>query len=435
MAIKKLTNNEARPLLARDALGPRGLRFLFAGVLLVCGIVTGTYYPSYLYAAFEQDTELGWTAQTTTYASTIGAVAESVGLFLAGPLGDLMPSAFLLGFDSLMCCVGMLLISLSHDVVLMVVIASVVLLCKGMLWPSVGSLIAANLDHSLHDKSFLVAALSSRVGDVVSSLVLGATMGLGVTWRHAVMILLLIVVSLVFVSSSIRPEDMAGPRDQDPSLFKQAGKWAALITSLEGWLALFTLIGTYFGWALINYAAVLFQDVHKLEHGEASAAASCFPVGMALGLISGAAFSTLLGVQGGRIAHVLHVIVGIAAITTLHFWKGAPLNWTMILLGLTAFGMAVPTYVPYLAYAASSPASDRAFRLASLDGVGCGVQVMIVYAYGRMRDLTHGQEGHAEQVASRLYGVTACGLTLACCTMSLLYYRLAASGTPRSPCP
>jgi hypothetical protein len=217
-----------------------------------------------------------------------------------------------------------------------------------------------------------VAAFGSRAGDICSSLLLGFFMAsLKFTWRHSLAMLLVFVVVLLLNAYLLSPRRLAAPQDKAFSVTSQMGKWMRLVADLEGWLAFFTLAGTYCCWSLLVYLAVILQDVYDLSPGRAAASVSCIPLGNAVGLATGVLASDLIGQYRARAVHVVQALVGVVALGTLSLWRTAPFEWALVLLGVAGFGFVVPSYVPYLAYGAGSPSAPGACAPAPLPPDTC----------------------------------------------------------------
>jgi MFS family permease len=417
--------SETEPL-APGVQYQRDRQLQVAAALWLCGAVSGTYCWSYLLPAFEQDVYLDWTPAATSKLSTLAQAMETTGLFLAGPLADHLPARTLLVLEVVVMSLSMLAMSMTYSTTVIPFILVPSQFMKGILWPTVGSTISANVSTQRQDETFLISALGARIGDVLGTLVLGFLMDVaGLTWRHALTVFLLMILSLIFLAGWQSPRHIAEPADSMPSICGQLEKWLRMISSVDGWLALFTLVGCYFGWTLEEYLSVILQDMYLLTPGRAAAAVSSINIGMVMGLLSCLLCSMCLSQDGLRIQMVLQASLGVGALALLATWPAAPLVVAFFFLGVVGFGFAVPAHVPYLVYASHSTPTDRAFRLATLDGSASCVSIFLAYAYGRLRE--KGLSG------PELYGITCGGFSISVIATAVLFWRETNSlvGSPR----
>lgn len=393
-----------------------------ASAMFIFSIIAGLDCNAVLYPSFEKDATLAWSDGTTSLANTLFATMEVAGLLSAGPLADHIRPTTLIAIECMLVGMAMLCVCLSRGSHVILVSMAIPAFGRGVVWPSLGAIISANLPHALQDEVFLTTALGSRLGDVASNLLIGFLMQrMGWDWHRSMSGQMIMVASIMLCAFAMCPRDLQAPQDKNLSMAGQWKKAKELVTSLDGWLAFLTLAGTYFAWALYSYLPVILVDTYNLDPGSAASAASSFPIGCVMGLVIGAISTNQLGIRQGRYLHVIQSCVGVCAAMMLTVFD-VSLTQALMLLGLMGFGFVVSTYVPYMIYAANSHASERAFRLAILDGFAAVVFVLITALYGRLR--TNSPSGADGQVGHVLYGITAFGLTLATLSMVGLYSRL-----------
>jgi len=394
---------------------------VFSNFMTCSSLVAGTYYYTALLPAFESDDKLDWTEATSTHMNIAAQAAETLGLFLAGPLADYFLASTLLSFHAAIASVVMICVALCSRPPIILAITCMVMFTKGMMWPSVGNVIAANIPPNQQDTSFLVACLASRSGDTLYAIFFGILMGsYNWQWRHAVTALVAVLIPIyVILFGYVFPKDLLQPHGGEPSVGGWCLKWKRMLSDPDGWLAFFTLAGTYGCWALAPYVSVLFVDVYHVTPGEAAGGTAFMTMGMVAGLLWGSLVASIGGVTVGRTMNVIQGVAGILALQTLATWDDATFNQALYLQGLVGFGFVVPAYLPYLAYSAASPPAERAFRLASLDGAGSILCIILMSVYGQIRQKETGRDA-----ARKLYSYTAVGLSVGVISMAILYSRL-----------
>mmetsp|Transcript_113765 Transcript_113765/g.208034 ORF Transcript_113765/g.208034 Transcript_113765/m.208034 type:complete len:442 (-) Transcript_113765:33-1358(-) len=415
---KDTTSPAEQSTLLEDQQSLRDWRVQCSAAFIIVGVVWGTYCYLNLTAAFEADTSLQWTKHSTSAMATIATMCETLGLVFIGPFSDSVDQKLLLTVNVWVVFAGMLFLSFCRNIAQIMLAVSSMALVKGILWPCIGALVANNVSPPAQDHTFLIASIGSRIGDILASVSLSwLLLRVALDWRHAVTVELVCIMFIVAAGYAISPTSIAEPKDRAPSIGAQFSKAGRLLVDLDGWLAFFTLVGTYFAWALQSYLVVLLSDIFNLDPGAAAGYSACFPVGCVLGLACGAINSALLGQNFGRLMHVVQACVGVVAMVVLSLGS-LSLMTTVILLGTAGFGFVVPAYAPYLIYAAHCVPTDRAFRLAVLDGVASLFSVALTFSYGSMRASSE------TPVAWKLYGATAMGLIIATVAMAVLYWRL-----------
>lgn len=401
------------------------MRLVGSGVLCTIAVVSGTYYWMPLLAAFEADPALQWTPHDSTYVSTLGATAEMVGLFVAGPLADFCPARFILAVQANVVCMGILAVSVAKTPAMIMWTIGTVCFVKGVFWPTLGSLISANVSPSKSDAAFIIVAMASRLGDTSSALIMGWLLtNYHFSWRKAMLALVVMIMICTTVSFAVSPAEIKAPADRaSPSFVGQYEKLKNLAVSLDGWLALCILIGTYVVWAFAGYLSPIYRDVYYVSSGTAAGYSSVFTATAFLGLAVAFLASQSLGTRRGRACQLLQCAVGVIAVFALavSFARGqVGLTTTLSLVGCLGFGFVVPCYLPYLIYAASSPVGERAFRLATLDGLSCSIGVVLTYFFGNLR----AQAASTQEVLPTMCSISAAGLSLSCIAMAILYRRL-----------
>jgi len=417
-AVQADSEDVVHPLVA-ERWQSREKQLIASGCCLICSLVIGSYFWAPLLAAFEADESLAWRKETTAFVITLSYAMEASGLIFAGPLGDIFNARRLLGFQSFTICLGMTIVSLSKQVNVMLWAIAMVTLVKGVMWPCIGSVIVANMSSGKRGTAFLLAATGSRIADVSQSLLLGLLMGtMGFNWRHSLSTVLTLVLILLLIATTVAPAHIAGPGDKEPSAYGLLEKWQRLLRDPDGWLAFGSVFGTYFVWTLFAYATVLLRDMYIISVAWAVSAASAMPVGHMLGLMVGTLASQLLSPSYSHLVHVCQGCIGLLAL----FLLAQKVTFPLAIASLVALGFATVTlsYLPYFEYANTAPETDRAFRLAVLDGTALALSMLISYAYGQLRENSDPQD----EYAPKIFLVTAGGLLLSLVCSVALYCRL-----------
>jgi len=390
--------------------------------LIILSIVGGLESKTVLMPAFERDDSLGWTAETSALANTSFSLLGTVGLVFAGPLADHYDPFSLLAIACASVAIGMACMCVSAKPWMILVCMGVPSLAKGVVWPAIGAMASANLPKRLQDEVFSTTALGCRLGGAVVALFLGSCMqSMGWSWRHSTASLLVLLMAAMCCGLAISPCTLVVHGDTDISFDRQLAKANRLITSLDGWLALLALAGSYPVFALASYLPLILLDTYNLDPGTAVRASSVFSIGCIAGLVTAAIASSALGPGSGRLCHVFQGLLGVSAAALLSL---VPVSFhcTLGLTGLLGFGFVPSAYLPILIFVANSPSSERGFRFATLDGVASCALAGTIALFGIIRANYVGF-----QALHSLFGITACSLCVAILSMVALYWRLPVS--------
>lgn len=397
-------------------------RVQIACAMMTLSIVGGLESKAVLLPAFERDVSLGWTAETSALANTLFSLLVTVGLVLAGPLADHYQPSSLLAMECALVAIGVACMCVSAKPWMILVCMGVPSLAKGVVWPALGAMASANLPKRLQDEVFSTTALGCRLGAAVVSLFLGSCMeSMGWGWRHSAGALLVLLIAAMWCGLAITPCSLVVHRDTEFSFDRQAAKAKGLMTSLDGWLALLTLAGSYPVFALASYLPLVLCDTYNLDPGTAARASSVFSMGCIMGLLTSTIASSALGAGSGRLCHVFQGVVGVSAAALLSLIP-VSFHCALGLTGLMGFGFVPSAYLPSLIFVAKSPPTERAFRFAMLDATGSCVLVGTTALFGVIRTNKLGL-----QALHSLFGITACALSVAILSMVALYWRLPVS--------
>eukprot|EP00931_Biecheleriopsis_adriatica_P059052 TRINITY_DN35272_c0_g1_i1.p1 TRINITY_DN35272_c0_g1~~TRINITY_DN35272_c0_g1_i1.p1 ORF type:complete len:431 (+),score=69.57 TRINITY_DN35272_c0_g1_i1:116-1408(+) len=415
--------DEKKPLLKPrdDTADATALKLKFAVLLFIPSIISGSYYYSDLFPAWEADRGLGWLPHNTTMISSVVALAEALGTLVGGTAGDHLPARpFMAMIGGAMVLSTMLISSLVIRPPAMIAIIAIGIFIKGMLWPFVGSWVAEVLSRRETDSTFLLMALASRLGGVFHSALLGTAMvALRLSWRHAAQCLCVAICIGLFAVSILMNRLEAKPaRDSNPSLGGLWRKLKRLCTSKESWLTFLILVGSYSVWALLAYMSVILRDVLKIPVGAAAGKVAIFNAGAALGLV----VNSLIAAYFKDVARSFQkgvVLLGAGVLAVLaHDLYSLSHSVVLALFGLVGFCFVVASYLPILAYGAMARAEERAFRIGVLDGAASLTQVLIIYTYG------HRRVTHPDDYASWIMACSSGGLATAGVAMHFLYKSL-----------
>merc|ERR1719215_218622 len=217
---------------------------------------------------------------------TVAGACVTVGLLGAGPLADGVSPMGLLALEIALVCGGLFIMSTVYSKAMIFGVVAVISFAKGFMWPAVNALMAANLAPARFDAAFLGVALGSRVGDVMTGLVLGSAMEfLHFSWRRACLVLMFCIILTILVACPLAPRDMEEPQTtiQHVSLSGIGQKWHRLLRCLDGWLVFIAATCSYSVWSLYDYMGVIMVDLYHLTPGEAAAATVWISAGSALG--------------------------------------------------------------------------------------------------------------------------------------------------------
>eukprot|EP00933_Yihiella_yeosuensis_P060779 TRINITY_DN63571_c0_g1_i1.p1 TRINITY_DN63571_c0_g1~~TRINITY_DN63571_c0_g1_i1.p1 ORF type:complete len:456 (+),score=51.57 TRINITY_DN63571_c0_g1_i1:158-1525(+) len=390
----------------------------------VFGVIIGTYCWASLLAAFESDKALGWTPALTTLVNTGAGTSESIGLLIAGPIVDHFPITSLLGFEALTVLLG--LMAIASGTASTIIVAILMIVCfKGLLWPCLGALISSNIRNTKHDASFLAVAISSRMGDISSSLLLGILLTYAkLNWREALVILSCLVAAIFGVAYKVfasRMETIVEPPGTTyPTAGTIAGQLKRTVVDLGAWLNLIILAGTFTVWSLISYFPIIFSEIYHQSPGQAAGLMATPSTGALCGLVTATVVAAVADVRVSRISQVLQTSVSVIALLAL--WttvKTASIQLVVFLYFLVGFGFVVPSYLPTLLHVAQVDVSDRGFRNGVLNFAAGMTGVLTTFIFGRLRE----HKGTARALPE-LYLVTCLGMAASLGAMMWSYVRL-----------
>jgi predicted MFS family arabinose efflux permease len=244
-------------------------------------------------------------------------------------------------------------------------------------------------------------------------------------WRSATFILLVGMALLLAIALAVFPARLHqasrtdGKEVNDAVHPGLASKWWTLVCSGDAWLSWLSLVSAGNIWVLGSFITVLLKDLYKISPGQAASVTAVFPAGMMCGLLCASVASGQLGVNGGRKAHLLQILVGASALAALAMWPHLPLRCAGCLIGLGCFGAVVPCYLPTLVFSADSLPFERAFRNSVLSATSMIASISITYVYGSWRE-----SRDIEVQASLMYGSTSVGVALSCLTTAWFYRRV-----------
>lgn len=364
----------------------RDARLLAASCVVTAGIVMGTYYPLTLLARLEADSGLGWKSWESTSALTVGSSLEILGLLLGGPLADYYPGSALLGLNAAVVMGGMAAFSQSNSTGFMLASVCVVSFAKGLMWPSLGAIISANMPSSKLDVSFLLLACASRLGDIVGELVLGQLAVHGFSWQESVLILLA-VVSVLFLNAYlfIRGCHVEFTGQSTPGIRVTLTKFVSFVWCPDSWLASLQLSSTELVWSLTAYITVILRDAYGATPEEATKLSVCADFGMLTGLVTTCLLSHLLSIWTGRAVQLVQLVISFWALVMLAKPQNLTLHLAVFGYFLIGFGFAASYYLPHLLYSANSPAEERAFRVGVIESLGNLICTVGVWQFGSLR--------------------------------------------------
>lgn len=375
---------EGEPLIRTSKWTLRDGRLLASCFAVTAGIVMGTYYPISLLARLEADRRLGWEPWDSAAALTAASGMETLGLLLGGPLADEYSCTAILGLNAAVVMAGMLAFSESASIGSIIANVLVVCFVKGLMWPSLGALIAANMESSKLDVSFLLMAIASRLGDLLGALILGELALHSFSWQESVLALLSVVSVFFLIAHSLNQHvDSAGKSNSGIGL--DLDKFVSFVRCPDSWLATLQYASTNLVWSLITYTTVILHDVYGATPAEATELSMFVHFGMATGLATACLLSYFLSMWMGRAVHLVQIVVSCGALAMLAKPKVLTLRLAVLGYFLTGFGSAAGCYVPHLLFSANSPAQERAFRVALTEFIGNVVCTIGVRQFGALR--------------------------------------------------
>lgn len=401
---------------------PRELNLILSQSVLVFTSTAATYYFWALLPSWEADPALGWSKSETLTVNWSTTLSEACGLLLAGPLADYIEPVHLIGLEGSVTFLGLFISGTLTSASSLIMTLLVVNFMKGILWPSLGSIIFQTVPSEKQDFFFFCCALSSRLSGAAGDLMVGQLLKWGFSWRTAIygfggILCVGFIVSMVALEKTLA-RSIHDEVQMSPSWGASYGaKWSKLISDFAGWLALTVLVGSSCIWALAGYLAVMMKEQFKLSSGGSAMAASSLLCGTFLGLLLAGLVTWIYGRGAGRIMQLIQGVMGLVAfyamcfVPTMSIWP-----WLACLL-LAGLGFGPLLYLPYCVYCASVPQGRRAFSMAVLDSLATASSCSLRVLFGELR-LTAPR--HAGAV---MYEITAFGLTLATLATAMLYCR------------
>lgn len=311
---------------------------------------------------------------------------EALGLLLGGSVADNHPGTVVLGLNAAVVVGGMTAFWQSTSTGFILANVCVVTFAKGLMWPSLGALISANMQSSKLDVSFLLLAGASRLGDIVASLILGQLAVNGFSWQESVLILL-VVVSVFFLNAYlfIHGYHVEFTGKSTPGISVTLTKFVSFVRCPDSWLASLQLSSTQLVWSLTSYIAVILHDVYGATPEEATELCFCVPFGMLTGLVTACFFSYLVSIWVGRAVHLVQLVISFGALAMLAKPESLTLHLAVFGYFLTGFGSAAGIYLPHLLYSANAPAEERAFRVGVTESLGMVICTVGVWQFGALR--------------------------------------------------
>eukprot|EP00913_Durusdinium_trenchii_P021697 g20387.t1 len=298
-----------------------------------------------------------WTKKSTLTVTWITTLFEALGLLLAGPLADYIEPVLLIAFEGLVAFSGLFIATTLHSAHGLILSLLVVSFLKGILWPSLGSIIFS-LDKEKQDVCFFCCALASRFAEALGDFGLGQLLWLGFHWRSALAcfggFLVAIFLGGIFclhglLAKGIHIEEPMSPSSPTWSA-SYGAKWFRLFVDFHGWLALLVLLGTSGLWAFSGYLSLLMQAQFQLDPGGAAMAASSLLAGTFLGLLLAGVVTYLNGREHGRLLQLIQANVALLCLVSMVMMPGMSLTpWVFFLL-LTGAGAGPLLYLPYTVY-------------------------------------------------------------------------------------
>jgi len=393
--------------------------------VLVFTLTASSYYYYALLPAWEADSNLGWTKSSTLLVNWSTTLCEALGLLVAGPLADYLEPVPLIALEGSVTFLGVFIACIQHEPHTLIANLLIVGFMKGLLWPSLGSIIYHSIELEKQDVVFFCCALASRLSDTTVNLALGQLLFWGFSWRSS-LACFGASFGVVFVGAILALQQCLALGvhvvvEESPSSptwrASYSTKWFRLLGDLSAWMAFSVLLGTCGLWSLGGYLAVMLQEQFHLSPGAAATAAGSLLGGTFVGLLLAGLVTYLKGRTVGRFVQLVQGNVGLLAMVlmvmmpTLGLWK-----WCFCLL-LAGAGAGPLLYLPYTVYCSTVPRSQRAFSMGVLDSIsqliGCCVQAL----FGNLRILLPKQAGQV------MYDVATVGFAITAGATMLLYQR------------
>lgn len=399
--------------------------------LIVFTLTASSYYYYALLPAWEADAPLEWTKRSTPVVNWVTTLCEALGLLLAGPMADYIEPVPIIALEGTVTFLGVFVacaLQTPHMLILSLLFISFL---KGVLWPSLGSIIYHSIELEKQDVVFFCCALASRLSEAVADLALGQLLFWGFSWRSSLVafgcsfgaLFVMGILSLQRCMAMGVHVQYEEPPDSPTWSASYSAKWCRLSSDLSGWLAFAVLLGTSGIWALAGYLAVMLQEKFELTPGASATAASSLLGGTFFGLFLAGMVTYMKGRGVGRVLQLVQANVGLLALVCMVMMPSLPLwKWVVCLL-LAGAGAGPLMYLPYTVYCSSVPRYQRAFSMGVLDSLsqlfGCLVQMF----FGNLRIVIPKQAGQV------MYDGATLGFAVTAAATMFLYRRLGEEST------
>lgn len=407
----------------KEAPQPGEFYLMLSQAVIVFTSTSATYYFWALLPAWEADPTLDWSIKETTTVNWSTTLCEAFGLLLARPLADYIEPVHLICLEGVSTFLGMFIAATLTSSSSIIMTLLVVNFTKGILWPSLGTIIFQTIHAEKQDSFFFCCALSSRLSGAIGDITMGQILKWGFSWRSAIysfggVLFVAFIVSIVALGKTLSRDIHDESSDMSPSWRASYGaKWCKLVSDFAGWLALAVLVGSSVIWALAGYLAVMMKQKFTMTSGGAAMAASSLLMGTFFGLLLAGYMTWVHGRRVGRIVQLIQAAVGLGAFSTLCFIPSLGMWPWMSCLLVAGAGFGPLIYLPYCVYCATVPRGQRAFSMAVLDSMSTASSVTLRLLFGKLRiDMPH-------QAGEMMYNITAAGLVVATLATSMLYLR------------
>eukprot|EP00438_Fugacium_kawagutii_P027489 Skav205598 [mRNA] locus=scaffold460:149955:151271:+ [translate_table: standard] len=394
--------------------------------LLVFTLTVGSYYYYALLPAWEADSDLGWTKRSTLIVNWTTTLCEALGLLLAGPMADYIEPVPLIALEGAVTFLAAFITCLLQTPYMIIMGLLLVSFLKGLLWPSLGSIIYHSIELEKQDVVFFCCALASRFSEAFGDLALGQLLFWGFTWRSALAFfgsgcLALFAFGIFSLKQSLAlgvHVEIEEPPDSPTWSASYTYKWHRLVGDACAWMAFAVLLGTSGIWALAGYLAVLMQAKFDLSPGAAATTASSLLGGTFVGLLFAGMVTYVKGRSIGRGLQLVQGNVGLLALLCMVMMPQLGMGKWILCLFFAGAGAGPLMYLPYTVYCSSVPRYQRAFSMGVLDSIsqlfGCFVSMF----FGNLRIVI---PEHAGQV---MYDGSALGFAMTAGATFFLYRRL-----------
>ena len=293
--------------------------------VLVFTLTASSYYYYALLPAWEADSSLDWTKSSTLLVNWSTTLCEALGLLVAGPLADYLEPVPLIALEGSVTFLGIFIACIQHAPHALIANLLIVSFLKGLLWPSLGSIIYHSIELEKQDVVFFCCALASRLSDTTVDLALGQLLFWGFSWRSS-LACFGTSFGVVFVGAILALQQCLAlgvhvAVEESPSSptwrASYSAKWFRLLGDLSAWMAFSVLLGTCGLWSLGGYLAVMLQEQFHLSPGAAATAAGSLLGGTFVGLLLAGLVTYLKGRTVGRFVQLVQGNVGLLAMVLM----------------------------------------------------------------------------------------------------------------------